>query len=115
MKFLSNKVLLGALMILVSGIVVALANPASEHCIKNGGTVEIRKVKGEDGQYGVCVWKTDKTECEEASCSSECEEWAFMRGQCKKAECAIWVIDYDDKGKLQSRCQERLREVEPQQ
>ena len=49
-----------------------IANPASTYCVQQGGTVEIRKdAKG--GEVGYCVFP-DK---------SECEEWAFMRGECK--------------------------------
>jgi putative hemolysin len=48
-----------------------VANPASVFCIENNGTIEIKTdIKG--GQYGVCVF-WDK---------SECEEWAFFRGEC---------------------------------
>ena len=48
-----------------------LANPASVYCEEQGGTVEIRE--GGDGQYGVCVFPD----------GSECEEWAFFRGECQ--------------------------------
>ncbi len=48
-----------------------IANPASVYCQKQGGKLEIRKdING--GQYGVCIF-TDE---------SECEEWAFFRGEC---------------------------------
>jgi putative hemolysin len=48
-----------------------IANPASVHCIENSGTLEIRT--SEDGsQYGVCVFSN----------GSECEEWAFLKGEC---------------------------------
>ncbi|MCI0475720.1 MAG: DUF333 domain-containing protein, partial [Anaerolineales bacterium] len=49
-----------------------IANPASTFCVQNGGKLEIRKdAKG--GEVGYCVF-ADK---------SECEEWMFMRGECK--------------------------------
>ena len=32
---------------------VGIANPASEHCVKNGGKLEIRK-NSEGGEYGIC-------------------------------------------------------------
>lgn len=49
-----------------------MPNPASVHCEEQGGRVEIRTA--EDGsQYGVCVFVD----------GSECEEWAFYRGECK--------------------------------
>ena len=47
-----------------------LANPASENCIKNGGTLEIRKNKM--GEYGVCLFEDNR----------QCEEWALFRDQC---------------------------------
>jgi putative hemolysin len=49
---------------------VGLANPASVHCEKKGGTLEIRK--GKKGEYGVCKFPNGR----------ECEEWAFFRGKC---------------------------------
>jgi predicted secreted protein len=49
----------------------SIANPASTFCIQNGGKLEIRKTPA--GEVGYCIF-ADK---------SECEEWAFMRGECK--------------------------------
>ena len=49
-----------------------LANPASVYCVEQGGTLDIR-TDDSGGQYGVCVFKD----------GSECEEWAFYRGECK--------------------------------
>ena len=49
---------------------VAIANPASENCEKQGGTLDIRDEVG--GQVGYCVFVD----------GSECEEWAFFRGEC---------------------------------
>ena len=51
-----------------------LANPASVYCQEQGGTVEIR-TDAEGGQYGVCIFDD----------GSECEEWAFFRGECEPA------------------------------
>jgi len=48
----------------------ALANPASVNCVKNGGTLEIRKNKM--GEYGVCLFEDNQ----------QCEEWALLRGWC---------------------------------
>jgi putative hemolysin len=50
--------------------VIGMANPASVYCEERGGTVEMRT--SDAGQYGVCVFPD----------SSECEEWAFFRGEC---------------------------------
>ena len=47
-----------------------LANPASVYCIEQGGTLEMRE--GDEGQFGVCRFDD----------GSECEEWAFFRGEC---------------------------------
>jgi putative hemolysin len=51
-----------------------IANPASVYCEEQGGKLEIRDKK--DGQKGFCVFND----------GSECEEWAFWRGECKKGE-----------------------------
>jgi len=51
--------------------VSGLPNPASVYCIEAGYELEIRT--GEDGgQYGVCIFPD----------GSECEEWAYFRGEC---------------------------------
>jgi putative hemolysin len=47
-----------------------LPNPASAYCEEQGYTLEMRT--DEDGTYGVCVFPD----------GSECEEWAFYRGEC---------------------------------
>jgi hypothetical protein len=48
-----------------------IANPASAYCEEKGGKVDIRTA--EDGsQGGVCVFPD----------GSECEEWAYYRGEC---------------------------------
>lgn len=47
-----------------------IANPASEHCIAKGGTLEI--VDAPEGQHGMCTLPD----------GTRCEEWAFMRGEC---------------------------------
>ena len=50
-----------------------LANPASQNCVKQGGTLTIER-RPDGGQYGVCVF-TD---------NYQCEEWALFRGECPK-------------------------------
>jgi putative hemolysin len=47
-----------------------LPNPASKYCVDRGGKLEIRNETA--GQAGYCVF-TD---------GSECDEWAYFRGQC---------------------------------
>ena len=48
-----------------------MANPASENCVKQGGTVSIVE-RGDGGQYGICTFADNQ----------QCEEWALLRGDC---------------------------------
>jgi putative hemolysin len=48
-----------------------LANPAAEHCIESGGTLELRD-DGAGGEAGICIFPD----------GTECEEWAFYRDEC---------------------------------
>jgi putative hemolysin len=48
-----------------------MANPASEKCFKQGGTLAIQK-RGDGGEYGVCMFEDNR----------QCEEWAMLRGEC---------------------------------
>jgi putative hemolysin len=53
----------------------SLPNPASVFCQEQGGTLEVRT--GDDGsQAGYCIFPD----------GSECEEWAFFRGECEPRE-----------------------------
>ncbi len=47
-----------------------MANPASVHCVDQGGKLEIRDEAM--GQVGYCIFPN----------GSECEEWAFFNGEC---------------------------------
>ncbi|MCP4210111.1 MAG: DUF333 domain-containing protein [Halieaceae bacterium] len=49
----------------------AIANPASENCVEQGGTLSIQK-RGDGGEYGVCLFEDNK----------QCEEWAMLNGEC---------------------------------
>ncbi|NPV86600.1 MAG: DUF333 domain-containing protein [Anaerolineae bacterium] len=49
----------------------AIANPASVYCQEKGGRVDIRETA--EGQVGYCVFAD----------GSECEEWAYFRGECQ--------------------------------
>ncbi len=65
-----------AALVLLAGTGLAqsqLANPASQNCVKQGGTLTIER-RPDGGQYGVCVF-TD---------NYQCEEWALFRGECPK-------------------------------
>ena len=55
----------------------ALPNPASEFCEANGGRLEIRTA-ADGSQSGACVFAD----------GSECDEWAFFRGECQPASAA---------------------------
>ncbi len=48
-----------------------LANPASENCVAQGGTLVIAE-DGSGGQYGICYFEDNR----------QCEEWALLRGDC---------------------------------
>ena len=49
-----------------------MPNPASVYCEENGGKVELRQ-DASGGVAGICVFAD----------GSECDEWAFFRGECK--------------------------------
>ncbi len=48
-----------------------LPNPASVNCVEKGGRLAIAK-RGDDGEYGVCIFEDNR----------QCEEWALLRGAC---------------------------------
>lgn len=48
-----------------------IANPASENCVAQGGTLTIEE-RGDLGQIGVCHFEDNR----------QCEEWALLRGEC---------------------------------
>lgn len=52
-----------------------IANPASVYCEEQGFELEIRAAQ-DGGQYSVCMFEDD----------SECEEWAYYRGECKPGD-----------------------------
>ncbi|MDX9833250.1 MAG: DUF333 domain-containing protein, partial [Anaerolineae bacterium] len=56
-----------------------IVNPASEYCLQQGGTLDIRTEAG--GEVGYCQFAD----------GSECEEWAFMRGECQPGQPAAEV------------------------
>jgi len=64
----------------------ALANPASENCIQEGGTLEVRESK--QGQYGVCLFEDNR----------QCEEWALLRGQCPVG--GLKITGYDNEEEI---------------
>jgi len=79
---ISNAIILFVAAILLAGCLpkttseptepsVGIANPASENCVKLGGTLSIQK-SGGGGEYGVCIFEDNR----------QCEEWAMFRGDC---------------------------------
>jgi putative hemolysin len=54
------------------GIPAGLPNPASEYCVDEGGELAIR-TDDSGGEVGVCIFDD----------GSECEEWAYYRGECE--------------------------------
>ncbi len=54
-----------------------LPNPASVHCEQSGGKLEFRQDES-GGIFGVCIFPD----------GSECEEWAYFRGECQPIESA---------------------------
>lgn len=50
---------------------IGMANPASVYCVQSGYALEIR-TDDKGGQRGVCIFPD----------GTECEEWAFFRGEC---------------------------------
>ena len=80
MRSLNGLLLLGLLLVLVacgpaSNGGSKLANPASVYCEEQGGTLEIR-TDAEGGQAGYCLFDD----------GSECEEWAYYRGECQPGQ-----------------------------
>lgn len=55
-----------------------LPNPASVHCREMGNTLDIR-TQADGSQKGVCVFPD----------GTECDEWAFFRGECGLATPAV--------------------------
>jgi len=54
-----------------------MPTPASVYCEQQGGKLEIR-TDSAGGQYGVCIF----------SDGSECDEWAYFRGECSPGQAA---------------------------
>jgi putative hemolysin len=66
-----------------------LPNPASVFCEQNGYKLEIRTA-ADGSQAGACIFTN----------GSECDEWAYFRGECKPAtqETPTATSDYDSQG-----------------
>ena len=55
-----------------------LPNPASVYCEQNGGRLDLRQ-DATGGVAGVCIFPD----------GSECDEWAYFRGECKPGEAPV--------------------------
>ncbi len=75
-------------------LAAAMANPASVHCVRLGGTLEIRTSPG-GGQYGVCLFTDNR----------QCEEWALFRGECPAGGVKITgYLDGTPEGEARALC-----------
>ena len=54
---------------------IGMPNPASVHCIDQGGISKMEK-DALGNTYGVCVFKDNR----------QCEQWALFRGECPVIE-----------------------------
>ncbi len=52
-----------------------IVNPASAYCDQNGGKIEFKQ-DATGGTVGICKFPD----------ATECEEWAFYRGECKPGD-----------------------------
>jgi putative hemolysin len=57
---------------------VGLANPASTKCFEEN--LQMKKIMKAEGEMTVCMFDD----------GTECEEWAYFRGECKKGDCKEW-------------------------
>lgn len=82
----------------------SMVNPASAFCEQHGGRLEMRSTE-DGGQFGVCIFADD----------SECEEWAFFRGECIPGSDSFASVDEAIRGAMQFMAQElglELQEIE---
>jgi putative hemolysin len=70
---------------LYAGFLLAMPNPASVYCVKQGGLIDIRADKN-GNQSGICVFEENGTK-------SECEEWQFFQKKCAPGDCVRWSIE----------------------
>jgi len=76
MRKMNMFIIVGIVMsTLLFGITSALPNPASVYCEEQGGISGIR-TNSDGSQIGYCTF----------SDGTECEEWAYYRGECSQTE-----------------------------
>jgi len=88
---MNKKVLIIVLILVVIGLVYyfgfrqkeqsELPNPAAVYCEEQGGILESRLV--EEDQKGFCIFDD----------GSECGQWEFFRGECKKGDLKIEILE----------------------
>lgn len=67
---------------------LAMPNPASVYCGQNGGYVDIHTAS-DGSEYGICSFMEEDPSAVGGSRNSQCEEWSFLRGTCKKGDCQV--------------------------
>jgi putative hemolysin len=78
-----------------------LANPASVYCEEQGYRLEMR-TDADGGTYGVCIFLD----------GSECEEWAFYRGECEPASAVeVPVQPTEDVARTEPPAEEQPTEI----
>jgi len=87
MKILNTLVLVGA-SIGLSFSVFAIPNPASAYCNDNGGYLDLRTTSN-GNEYGVCMFMEEDPIGIDGIRVSECEEWSYFHGRCKKWDCLV--------------------------
>lgn len=79
----------GAFLVVMGSLFVrninAAPNPASINCIEKGGRLEIRRAPIWPNEYGICKFDD----------GSECNEWGFFKGECKKGQYNKIIPVYD--------------------
>ena len=78
---------------------IGMPNPASVFCEENGGKLEIRTDES-GGQVGFCLFED----------GSECEEWAYYRGECKPGDSLDQAIGLPNPASVH--CQEKGGKLE---
>lgn len=68
-----------------------IANPASENCVKHGGTLAIYK-RGDSSESGVCLFEDNR----------QCEEWAYSAANAQSVDSKLTAISLRQPGTVPS-------------
>ncbi len=94
----TKRFFFGWLLFVSSSHLLAEISPAPGYCADNFGTYETRT--SPLGEYGVCIWDeyVDSISGGCYSLHSECADWDFYNGLCKKGDCQQvgYEIDAND-------------------